>query len=588
MEVLTEAHAGHFGARRMQEKIGSRFYWRGITQDTLDWVSTCIACQKFEKVKTEAPELKPIKPVSPWYMIGVDLIGPFKASSKGNRYCLTATDFFTKWVEAIPIKEKTAVATSQALMDMFYTHGAPEVVLTDQGREFWNKVNQTLFENFGVKHRITSAYHPQTNGLDERTNQTLKRAIGKTLDGHQERWEDKLKEIVFAHNSCVHASTRYSPYRLMYGREPRLLSEITGDLPEVEVADPDADDVEKYIQARAEKDGETFDKVRANVAKAQGRQKEAYQRRTKKGTKRFNISPGMEVLKKDERKRGRPGRTMDPDWPTKYRVTEVGDNNLVQLETMDGKPLRTKTPYASVKPLRMTESAHSDDPEMLCSRSEEDALEACAALLNRRVEDFRAMVLGQHTWLDDKVIDHAQALLKAQHANIGGLHATTSLALLSTVPTPAQGFVQILNVSANHWVTVSNIGCKVGTVHVFDSLGQHKTEDFIAQVTCLLAFPGKSVQLQWPDVQQQAGVSDCGLFAIANSLTLCRGEDPSMVDYHQAAMRTHLFASFQAGILTPFPSTARGPTAKAVHAIEVDVHCLCRRTIRFGIMVGGG
>ncbi|KAJ8335463.1 hypothetical protein SKAU_G00388050 [Synaphobranchus kaupii] len=505
MEVLTEAHAGHFGARRMQEKIGSRFYWRVITQDTLDWVSTCIACQKFEKVKTEAPELKPIKPVSPWYMIDVDLIGPFKASSKGNRYCLTATDFFTKWVEAIPIKEKMAVATSQALMDMFYTHGAPEVVLTDQGREFWNKVNQTLFENFGVKHRITSAYHPQTNGLDERTNQTLKRAIGKTLDGHQERWEDKLKEIVFAHNSCVHASTRYSPYRLMYGREPRLLSEITGDLPEVEVADPDADDVEKYIQARAEKDGETFDKVRANVAKAQGRQKEAYQRRTKKGTKRFNISPGMEVLKKDERKHGRPGRTMDPDWPTKYRVTEVGDNNLVQLETMDGKPLKTKTPYASVKPLRMTESAHSDDPEMLCSRSEEDALEACAALMNRRVEDFRAMVLGQHTWLDDKVIDHAHALLKAQHAKIGGLHATTSLALLSTVPTPAQG-----------------------------------------------------------------------------------GEDPSMVDYHQAAMRTHLFASFQAGILTPFPSTARGPTAKAVHAIEVDVHCLCRRTIRFGIMVGGG
>ncbi|KAJ8337364.1 hypothetical protein SKAU_G00385840 [Synaphobranchus kaupii] len=275
MEVLTEAHASHFGARRMQEKIRSRFYWRGITQDTLDWVSTCIACQKFEKVKTEAPELKPIKPVSPWHMIGVDLIGPFKASSKGNHYCLTTTDFFTKWVEAIPIKEKTAVATSQ--------------------------VNQSLFENFGVKHCITSAYHPQTNGLDERTNQTLKRAIGKTLDGHQERWEDKLKEIVFAHNSCVHASTRYSPYRLMYGREPRLLSEITGDLPEVEVADPYADDVEKYIQARAEKDGEAFNKVRANVAKAQGRQKEAYQRRTKKGTKRFNISPGMEVLKKDGR-----------------------------------------------------------------------------------------------------------------------------------------------------------------------------------------------------------------------------------------------------------------------------------------------
>ncbi|KAG5854943.1 hypothetical protein ANANG_G00043430 [Anguilla anguilla] len=87
--------------------------------------------------------------------------------------------------------------------------------------------------------------------------------------------------------------------------------------------------------------------------------------------------------------------------------------------------------------------------------------------------------------------------------------------LPSTVPTPAQGFVKILNISANHWIMVSNVSCKVGTVNVFDSLGQHKTEDFIAQVTCLLAFPGKSVRLQWPDVQQQAGGSDCGLFAIA-------------------------------------------------------------------------
>lgn len=207
---------------------------------------------------------------------------------------------------------------------------------------------------------------------------------------------------------------------------------------------------------------------------------------------------------------------------------------------------------------------------------------ACAALLTRRVEDFRAMVLDQHLWLDDKVIDHAQALMKVQHPYVGGLYATTSLALLSTAPTPAQGFVQILNVSANHWVTVSNVGCKVGTVHIFDSLGLQKTEDFIAQVTCLLAFPGKSVRLQWPDVQQQAGGSDCGLFAIANSLSLCRGEDPSALQYNQAAMRNHLFTSFQAGILTPFPSFGRCPIATAVQAFEVDIHCLCRRTVRKG------
>ncbi|KAJ8364869.1 hypothetical protein SKAU_G00137000 [Synaphobranchus kaupii] len=176
--VLTEVHAGHFRPRRMQEKIAPRFYWRGITQDTLDWVRTCPDCQRFEKLKTEAPELKPIKPVSPWHMVGVDLFGPMLKSTKGNRYCLTLTDYFTKWVEARTFAKKTAANTEIA------------------------------FKELGIKHRVSSAYHPQTNGLDERTNQTIKASIGKTIRGQRERWEDNLREIVYANNTCVQASTR--------------------------------------------------------------------------------------------------------------------------------------------------------------------------------------------------------------------------------------------------------------------------------------------------------------------------------------------------------------------------------------------
>ncbi|KAG5277193.1 hypothetical protein AALO_G00114740 [Alosa alosa] len=99
-----------------------------------------MSCQHFGKVKTKAPELKHIKPVAPWHMIGVDLSGPLRKSSKGNTFCLTATDFFTKWVEARPIVRRCADATSQALMGIFMSHGVPEVILTDRGREFCNKV----------------------------------------------------------------------------------------------------------------------------------------------------------------------------------------------------------------------------------------------------------------------------------------------------------------------------------------------------------------------------------------------------------------------------------------------------------------
>ena len=106
------------------------------------------------------------------------------------------------------------------------------------------------------------------------------------------------------------------------------------------------------------------------------------------------------------------------------------------------------------------------------------------------MEVLRATVLSPCCWLDDVSIDHSQALLQAQHPHVGGLYATASLAFLSSVPASTQGFVQILNVCANHWVTVSDINCKVGTVNVYDSSGHSKTEELISLITGLLSFPG--------------------------------------------------------------------------------------------------
>ncbi|CAL8336589.1 unnamed protein product [Boreogadus saida] len=211
----------------------------------------------------------------------------------------------------------------------------------------------------------------------------------------------------------------------------------------------------KWVEARPIKDKTAIatSQVIANIEKAQERQKEA----SKRGTKRFKITPGMEVLKKNERKRGRHGQTMDPDWPTVY--SEDQDT------------------YASVKPVRRRSQAAWPTKETVANLSEpadseleEDPLEdldvvitsvqpgwAYPASLSKRVEDFRAMLSNPSTLLDDHAMDHAQALLKAMYPNVNGFYATTSLALLSTLPEPAQGFVQILNVSANHWVTAGEV-----------------------------------------------------------------------------------------------------------------------------------
>ncbi|KAL2087160.1 hypothetical protein ACEWY4_018219 [Coilia grayii] len=128
-------------------------------------------------------------------------------------------------------------------------------------------------------------------------------------------------------------------------------TQIASDVPVGELAAVEEEDIEAFVSGRAEAEAVVFDQVRDSVEKAQERQKAAYRRKKKKGTKRFIVTPGMVVLKKNELKRGRPGMTMLPEWPTKYRVISVEDN-LVQLQSMDGRPLSTKTPYASVKPLR--------------------------------------------------------------------------------------------------------------------------------------------------------------------------------------------------------------------------------------------
>lgn len=73
-------------------------------------------------------------------MLGIDLMGAYTTTNKGNKYIFTCTDYFTKWVEAYPIPDKTAKEVTQCLVKLFCRHGSPEKVLTDRGREFANEV----------------------------------------------------------------------------------------------------------------------------------------------------------------------------------------------------------------------------------------------------------------------------------------------------------------------------------------------------------------------------------------------------------------------------------------------------------------
>src|SRR6266498_1529710 len=127
--------------------------------------------------------LHPIEPKAPFQRIGIDIVGPLTITKKGNRYIVTAMDYFTKWPITKAIKEATAKTVSKFIYEkIICEHGCPQVLQSDRGTHFVNRVIQDLSEKFRIKHRLSTPYHPQTNGLVERFNQTLCEKLAKMAE----------------------------------------------------------------------------------------------------------------------------------------------------------------------------------------------------------------------------------------------------------------------------------------------------------------------------------------------------------------------------------------------------------------------
>lgn len=99
-----------------------------------------------------------------------------------------------------------------------FRYGCTKIVISDQGREFVNKINENLFKKFQTEHRVSTAYHPQTNGLVERFNQTLQRSLVKLVNEQQNNWDDYIDGVLFAYRTSKQKSSKITPFELMYCR----------------------------------------------------------------------------------------------------------------------------------------------------------------------------------------------------------------------------------------------------------------------------------------------------------------------------------------------------------------------------------
>lgn len=213
---------GHFGVQKTYSLLEPTYFWSGMFSQVRDEVLSCTVCDRVKaNFEVKDPVLKPLPIMGMFYRWGVDLCKIPFTSESGNNYVCVMVEHFSKWIELVPIPEKTSQHTAAALRGVLCRYGAPAEVLTDQGEEFQGEFDE-LCSQLLIDHRVTSRDHPQSDGLAERMVQTIKDALRKfVLKSDRHKWDIQLCWIAMGYRMSKQQSLAgYSPYFLLFGRWP--------------------------------------------------------------------------------------------------------------------------------------------------------------------------------------------------------------------------------------------------------------------------------------------------------------------------------------------------------------------------------
>ena len=329
---MTHNHetGAHFGVETTYDKIAKRYYWKGMYKDIKNYIKYCDACQRRGQ-KGGKGNLYPIKVGEPFERIGIDFVGPLERTKEGNKYILVVTDYLTKWPEARAMKEATAKNVVEFIYkEIICRHGCPRVILSDRGTHFRNEIVDGICEKFKIKHKLSSPYHPQTNGLVERFNRTLCEGLAKITERENE-WDRYIESVLFAYRTNKHNTTKRTPFFMVYGREAIL--PIDDNNQDEEISEKDSLLKRTYdIINLKEKRNEVLDIIEGTQEKQKKRHDEKIEE------DKFEI--GDKVLLKDTAKEKQWSGKLSQKWKGPYYIHQVIGKGAYKLRDMNGRVLK--------------------------------------------------------------------------------------------------------------------------------------------------------------------------------------------------------------------------------------------------------
>jgi hypothetical protein len=216
---------GHMPWIDVWRTMSKKCWWPDMKKNIKDWLSGCPSCQILSPRDNipHAHQHSLRLPDGVFKKWSLDFVGPLPLSSSGNRWLLVGIEHVTRWVIAVPMKEATAENVGRAIYNnILCEFGCPEEILTDRGSNFLaDSLNHYLTEQ-QIRHLKTSAYHPRTNGMVEKVNGAIQRQLLALCGTATHKWDQFIGQALLAIRSRIHQSTGFSPFKLLYGVEPRL------------------------------------------------------------------------------------------------------------------------------------------------------------------------------------------------------------------------------------------------------------------------------------------------------------------------------------------------------------------------------
>ena len=319
--VIDRAHneVGHLATQKTLGRLREAYVWPHMRETVKARLNKCATCTVHNPHKDHVAMGDMPLPASPMQVVALDLIGPFVASSKNNKYVLTVIDHCSGWAEAYPIPDKRSQTIEHVFHNCFVAaHGCPESLISDNGAEFTAKHWTDYLSRMGIKHVRCTPQHPESNGKIERFNRTFKSMLAKAVNNAPGDWEDHVGSTLFSHRISISDVAHYSPFFLLYGRQPRApLSRLLH-----------VQDTIQGFGSRMDSLSKALKEARTNTEAARRHNKARLAQKANDGL----ITPGdMVVLLAPE------PLTLTSKWDPQWQVTRVSGTTVFLRHQQSGK-----------------------------------------------------------------------------------------------------------------------------------------------------------------------------------------------------------------------------------------------------------